>query len=372
MAASARKPRRKRSSALVVLNALLTIVVLGIVVVGGAFIYGVHVFYEDGPKADAAAFLVDKGSNLGTTQTRLAEQGFVSDGPLDPIIFSTATRLLGARSSKLLPGQYLIPAHASMSDILQILTETKPQEFFVNVIPGETSWQVADAINDPAQSLAGGSVQPPLEGTLLAVRHDFFPGDTRQSVIDAMRKKMADTVADIWANHDPSIDDVIKSPAQLVTLASLVEKETGVDTERAEVASVFLNRLRKHMRLQTDPSVMYGITLGRDKLDRALTTKDLSAKTPYNTYQIDGLPPGPIANPGTDALMAVAHPADTKYLYFVAKSADPADGHYFSATYAEHKKNVALYRTAVKQNEADDAKDALEEEQASEAGDTTQ
>ena len=187
-----------------------------------------------------------------------------------------------------------------------------------------------------------------------------------------MQKKMAETIADIWAKHDPAIDDVIHTPGDLVTMASLVEKETGVDSERAEVASVFLNRLRKHMRLQTDPSVMYGITLGRSKLDRGLTTADLKGKTPYNTYQIDGLPPGPIANPGEEALLAVAHPADTKFLYFVAKSADPADGHYFSATYAEHKKNVALYRTAVKQNEADDAKDALEQEQASEAGDTTQ
>jgi UPF0755 protein len=187
-----------------------------------------------------------------------------------------------------------------------------------------------------------------------------------------MQKLMADKLAAIWAGHDPAIDDVIKSPEQLVTMASLVEKETGVGSERPQVASVFINRLRKHMRLQTDPSVIYGITLGRDKLDRGLTTADLKAKTPYNTYQIDGLPPGPIANPGEDALNAVAHPAKTSFLYFVAKSADPAAGHYFSSTYAEHKKNVALYRQAVKQSEADDAKDQLEQEQASEAGDTTQ
>ena len=113
-----------------------------------------------------------------------------------------------------------------------------------------------------------------------------------------MQKKMASEVAAIWAARDPAIDDVIKSPAEMVTLASLVEKETGVETERPQVASVFINRLRKNMRLQTDPSVVYGITLGKGKLDRGLTTKDLKAKTPYNTYQIDGLPPGPIANPG--------------------------------------------------------------------------
>jgi UPF0755 protein len=130
--------------------------------------------------------------------------------------------------------------------------------------------------------------------------------------------------------------------------------------------------MRKHMRLQTDPSVMYGITLGKGKLDRGLTTADLQKKTPYNTYQIDGLPPGPIANPGVDALEAVAHPAGSNYLYFVAKSADPADGHLFAATYAEHKKNVALYRKAVAANEAEDAREQLEQQQAQDAGDSTQ
>lgn len=180
------------------------------------------------------------------------------------------------------------------------------------------------------------------------------------------------TVMDIWSKHDPSIDDVVKNAHQLVTLASLVERETGVASERAQVASVFLNRLRKHMRLQTDPSVIYGITQGKGKLDRDLTDKDLANKTAYNTYQIDGLPPGPIANPGEDALMAVAHPAITNYLYFVAKDADPADGHLFAGTYAQHKKNVSLYRQAVAANAAEDAKEALEAQQASAAGDTTQ
>ena len=367
MASGDKKKRRRRSSAVVILNGLLTILVLAILAVGAATYYGVSQFYKAGPKDDATAFLVEKGSGVGTIATRLEEQGLIDNS----LLFRGAFQLM-RRSANILPGQYMVPAHASMADILTLITETKPQEFFINVIPGETSWQVAEHINDPAQSLTGAEVQPPLEGSLLAVRHDFFPGDSRKSVIDAMQKKMADKLAEIWANHDPSIDDVIKSPAQLVTMASLVEKETGLDTERPDVASVFVNRLRKHMRLQTDPSVIYGITLGRDKLDRKLTTSDLKGKTPYNTYQIDGLPPGPIANPGEAALMAVAHPAKTDYLYFVAKSSDPAAGHYFASTYAEHKKNVTLYRTAVTTDEAEQAKEQLEEEQAKDAGDTTQ
>ena len=362
-----RKRRRKRSSAVVLLNGLLSLLVLGIIVAGGVIFYGVSQFNKAGPNAAETAFLVEKGSGVGTIATRLEEQGLI-----DNALLSRGAFQLTRRDATILPGQYVVPAHASMSDIVTLITETKPQQFFVNVIPGETSWQVAEHINDPAQSLTGPSVNPPLEGTLLAVRHDFFPGDTRQSVIDAMQKKMAETIADIWAKHDPAIDDVIRSPGDLVIMASLVEKETGVETERPQVASVFINRLRKHMKLQTDPSVIYGLTLGRDKLDRKLKTADLKAKTPYNTYLIDGLPPGPIANPGVEALNAVAHPAATNYLYFVAKSSDPSAGHYFGSTYAEHRKNVALYRSAVTTDEAEQAaKDALEAEQAKDAGDTT-
>lgn len=356
--------KKRRSSALVLLNGLLTLVVLGLLVAGGAVFWGVSQFYNDGPKTEETAFLIEKGSGLNTIASRLQEQGLIDNS----LLFRGgvwATK----REAQVLPGQYIIPAKASMADILKIITETKPQEFFVNVIPGETSWQVAERLNDPGQSLAGEPVGLPAEGSLLAIRHDFFPGDTRVSLVETMQQKMKDEVARIWASRDPSIDEVIKTPEQMVTLASLVEKETGVESERPQVASVFVNRLKKSMRLQTDPSVMYGITLGKGKLERGLTRSDLSTKTPYNTYQIDGLPPGPIANPGTAALEAVAHPAQTNYLYFVAKGTDPSAGHLFAATYAEHRKNVALYRKA---EDSEDAREALEQEQASEAGDTTQ
>jgi UPF0755 protein len=149
-------------------------------------------------------------------------------------------------------------------------------------------------------------------------------------------------------------------------LASIVEKETGLASERPEVAAVFLNRLRKGMRLQTDPTVIYGVTQGRAVLSRGPTSAELKAETPYNTYQIDGLPPGPIANPGEEALWAVAKPAKTKDLYFVAKSADPADGHAFAASYAQHRKNVKAYRKAV--DDAEAAREALEAEAAKAAG----
>jgi UPF0755 protein len=355
--------RKRRSSALAFLNALLTLIVLGIIVVGGAAFWGISQFYEAGPKTEETAFLIEKGSGFNSIGTRLEEGGLISNS----VLFRAGVWAT-ARESKVLPGQYVIPAGASMADIIKVLTETKPQEFFVNVIPGETSWQVAQRLNDPAQSLSGDPLPVPAEGTLLAARHDFFPGDSRASIVEAMTSQMKDEVARIWASRNPAIDEVIKSPEEMVILASLVEKETGVETERPQVASVFINRLKKSMRLQTDPTVIYGITNGQGPLGRGLTKSELNAKTPYNTYQIDGLPPGPIANPGTAALEAVAKPADTNYLYFVAKGTDPSDGHLFAATYAEHRKNVALYRKA----EDEAAREELEAEQAVEGGDTTQ
>jgi UPF0755 protein len=354
--------RKRKSGALAFLNGLLTLLVLGVIVAGGVAYWGITQYYDEGPKTEETAFLVPKGATLQGLASSLEEQGLVSNGP----VYRGALFLL--KPTGLRPGQFVIPAKASMSDILRIITETKPQEFFVNVIPGETSWQVAQRLNDPAQSLAGDPVSVPAEGTLLAERHDFFPGDSREALVEAMKTKMKDEVARIWASRDPSIDEVIKSPEEMVIMASLVEKETGVESERPQVASVFINRLKKSMRLQTDPTVIYGITQGKGPLGRGLTRAELNAKTAYNTYQIDGLPPGPIANPGTAALEAVAHPAQTNYLYFVAKGTDPGDGHLFAATYAEHRKNVAQYRKA----EDEEARQELEQEQATEAGDTTQ
>jgi UPF0755 protein len=272
MAPREKKKRRRSSSWVTLLSGAFALLIIGVLAVGGAIVYGLHLFYEPGPIDTDSPFIVQKGSTLTAVTNDLVAQGFTEDGTLQPMIFRLATELLGAKKRKLLPGQYMIPAHASMSDMLNIVTETKPQEFFVNVVPGETSWQVAQALNDPALNLTGPQISPPSEGGLLAVRYDFFPGDTRQSLIDSMQKAMSDKVAEIWKDHDPSIDDVIKSPQDMVVMASLVEKETGLETERPDVASVFLNRLRKHMRLQTDPSVIYGITLGQEKLDRPLSS----------------------------------------------------------------------------------------------------
>lgn len=372
---SEKRTRKKRRGGgfLSVINALLTLLVIGILVLVGVFLYGASQFYAPGAVKAEANFTVEKGSSVLTTARRLEEQGLIPQGQVLPSewLFWGGARAL-KKDSDIKAGVYALRANASMADILKEITEGKPLDFFVNVIPGETSFQVAERLNAEGPNLTGEPVVVPAEGTLLAMRHDFFPGDTRASLLEKMQAKMKAKVDEIWAGRDPAIDAVIKSPAELVTMASIVEKETGVDTERKQVAAVFINRLKKNMRLQTDPTVLYGVTEGKAVLSRGPTSSELKARNAYNTYQVDGLPPGPIANPGVDALMAVAHPAATKDLYFVAKSANPGDGHLFAATYAQHRKNVTLYRKAAAEADAEAAREALEAEQAQGAGEAVE
>ncbi len=368
------KRRRRRGGGLIsVLNAMLTLLVLGLLVGVGIFLYGANQFYAPGAVKADTAFTVERGASVGTTANRLEEQGLLSTGGVVPggYIFRAGAYAL-KKQTELKAGVYQLRADASMSDVLREITEGKPLDFFVNVIPGDTSYLVAERLNADNPNLTGEPVTLPPEGTLLAIRYDYFPGDTRQSVLDKMQAEMKAKVAEIWAGRDPAIDSVIKSPEEMVTLASIVEKETGLETERPQVAAVFINRLKKGMRLQTDPTVLYGVTEGKSVLSRGPTSSELKAKTAYNTYQIDGLPPGPIANPGIKALEAVAKPDAINDLYFVAKSADPADGHLFAETYAQHRKNVALYRKAAAEADAEAAKEALEAEQAEDAGESVQ
>jgi UPF0755 protein len=278
------------------------------------------------------------------------------------------------KQGQLKAGEFKIPAGASMADILTQLTEGKPIQHAVTVPEGYTVKQVMNRLNSE-QLLTGEVADIPTEGSLLPQTYIFDRGASRDSILERMQKDMADTVAEVWKGCAPEVcgpDQPIKTPEDLVTLASVVEKETGIASERPQVAAVFINRLKRGMRLQSDPTIIYGITKGEGPLGRDLKKSEIEAVTDYNTYQIEGLPKGPIANPGVDALNAVAHPAKTADLYFVAAGADPSKGHLFAATYKQHQANVAKYRAALRQAakdlEAEEAKEALEAQQAAAAG----
>lgn len=345
-----RHRRRRRGGFLDIVNALLTLVVIGILVAVGGFLYLANQFYAPGAVKADTTFQVDKGTSISTTAQLLEEKGLLPESQLIPssLIFRAGTFAM-KKQSALKAGVYLLKADYSMADILRELTEGKPLDFFVNVIPGETSYSVAQKLNEAGPNLTGEPVEVPPEGSLLAIRYDFMPGDARQSLIDKMQAEMKAKVQAIWEGRDRSIDDVIRSPEEMVTLASIVEKETGLASERPHVASVFINRLRKKMRLQSDPTIIYGLFGGAGKpADRPIYQSDIEKQTPYNTYIIRGLPPGPIANPGRAALEAVANPADTNDLYFVA---DGTGGHVFATTLEEHNRNVAKYRALMKQQQ---------------------
>jgi UPF0755 protein len=226
------------------------------------------------------------------------------------------------------------------------------------VVPeGLTSWQVVELLK-AREELVGEVAEIPEEGMLAPAGYDFQRGDDRQAMLDRMRRTQEEILAAAWASRDPELP--IRSPEELLVLASIVEKETGVAEERGRVAGVFVNRLRRGMRLQTDPTVIYGITKGEGVLGRGLRASELAAATPWNTYVTEGLPPTPIANPGRAAIEAAARPEATEDLYFVA---DGTGGHAFAQTLEEHNANVVIWRRL----EAERAREAAERAAAVEA-----
>lgn len=360
------KPRR-RNGFIEILNGFLTLLVLALLLVGGLFLFGINRFYADGPLKGETTFLVERGNGLGTIADRLEQQGLIENR------FTFQLGSLALRKERAIkPGEYEIAAGASMADIIKEITEGKPIQYAVTVPEGFTTWQVINRVNED-DHLTGEITSVPAEGSILPGTYDYDRGDTRQSVIDKMQEALKASLAEVWANRDPDLP--VTTPEELVVLASVIEKETGVASERDQVAAVFVNRLKKGMRLQSDPTIIYGITKGQSILGRGLKRSEIEEKTPYNTYQIDGLPPTPIANPGIESLRAAANPAKSDNLYFVAAGPVPSDGHLFATTYDEHRRNVAKWRAIEREQsqqtgaEADAAKDAIEAEEAKEASD---
>ena len=338
-----RPPRKPRRIGLSSVSGLLTFVLLGALATVGALAWLMKEARSPGPLAADKVVMIVREDDGGSIADQL-ERGGVIDSAL---WFNILTALDGNRGA-LKRGEYAFKAGVSMNEIENELIAHRVVRYKLTVPEGLTSEQVVDRLREDSV-LAGEIREIPREGSLTPDTFYFERGDTRQSILSRMAKMQSKTVDEIWKGRAPNLP--IKSPWELVTLASIVEKETGKPEERPRVAGVFVNRLEKHMRLEFDPTIVYGLAHGKGTLGRSITKADLTQPTPYNTYLIEGLPPGPICNPGKAALEAVANPAHGKDLYFVA---DGTGGHTFAETLDQHQKNVARWRQIEK-----DVKDKL-------------
>ncbi len=325
---------RKRRSAVarVFLSFFLGALVVAIAC-GVAIFYGYREYARPGPLAQAKIFEIEKGLGTPEIAAKLEKAGIISNANA----FSAAAFLTGSRGS-LKAGEYEFPASAAMRDVMNLLVSGKSILYKVSIPEG---WTTSMALARLGQNsvLMGEVTALPQEGAIMPDTYVFKRGMTRQKLIEEMTAAQIKLLDEIWAKRSSGL--ALRSKEEAVVLASIVEKETAVASERPLIASVFLNRLAKGMRLQSDPTIIYGIVGGKGKLDRRLTKSDITKPTPYNTYTIDGLPPGPIANPGRASLEAVVNPPHTTYLYFVA---DGSGGHAFASTLQEHNRNVARWR----------------------------
>jgi UPF0755 protein len=366
----------------------ITFLIVALFLLGGMIMWGRGQYEGPGPLSEAICAQVERGTNFRRVSERLESDGAVSNAK----IFRVGADYAG-KTGDLKAGSYLIEPGASMEEIVDVVTrggastcgtevvyrigvnrlsalvreldpvtnrfedllsfqpgveetpelytkvkDSQDTRYRIALAEGVTSWQIVTALRG-MDVLRGAVEDVPPEGALAPDSYEVRPGDTRADVLAQMTAQQEEWVAAAWAARDPDLP--LNSPEELLTLASIVEKETGVAEEREQVASVFVNRLNRGMRLQTDPTVIYGITKGQGVLGRGLRRSELRAATPWNTYVILGLPPTPISNPGRASLMAAAQPAETPFVFFVA---DGTGGHAFAETLDEHNRNVAKWR----------------------------
>lgn len=366
----------------------LTFFIVALFLIGGLIAWGSKQYSAEGPLQQAICLRVESGETMRGVRDDLVKQGAVSSG----IIFGIGADY-SDKSRQLKAGSFLVPEKTSMAQIVEIITrggastcgtevvyrvgvtrntvvvreldpvtqryvekvsfqpgaDADPPEytqvagqsdtrFSILAAEGTTSWQIVTALND--NPLLGEDLATiPDEGTLAPDSYSFKPGDSVASIVERMATAQSAILAEAWSQRADGLP--YKTPEEALIMASIVEKETGVPDERSKVASVFVNRLKQGIKLQTDPAVIYGITKGEGVLGRGLRQSELRARTPYNTYVIDALPPTPICNPGRASIEAALNPAQTDYIFFVA---DGTGGHAFSDNLAEHNRNVARWR----------------------------
>jgi UPF0755 protein len=310
------------------------VVVAAVVIVGGIWVYE-----GPGPKAKSGATTTVElrhGAGIQEIGSSLEQAGVVRSGSL----FIAAAQISGA-ARRLKAGEYEFASGEPLAGVIAKIRDGRIVRHMVTIPEGMTSEMVIDILARKSD-LSGEAPTPP-EGSVLPETYQYARGEDRAKLVKRMMDAQDKLLATLWASRQPGLP--YKNPTEAVTLASIVEKETGKASERPRVAAVFLNRLRTGMRLQSDPTIIYGISKGRS-LGRGIRASELAEATAYNTYQIDGLPPTPIANPGRAALAAVLDPPKTSELYFVA---DGTGGHVFASSLEEHQKNVAHWRAIEKQ-----------------------
>jgi UPF0755 protein len=314
-----------------VIRTTFAVLIALVLILGGTAFYAYRLLDQSGPLQAARSVAVPRGG-IGEVADALAREGVIA-GPLPFQAAALATSGDGAIHA----GELEFPAGASLRQVLHILRTAKPIQHLVTIPEGLTAQQVA-ALLDRTPLLEGDPAQP-AEGSLLPETYAFDRGTTRAALVDRAAKAMDRALDRAWAARSPAMP--LDRPRDVLILASIVERETAKAEERPRIAAVFLNRLRQGMKLQSDPTVVYGASSGAGTLDHGLTRAELDRDDPYNTYRIPGLPPGPISMPGAAALRAVTQPAQSDELFFVA---DGTGGHVFARTQDEHLRNVARWR----------------------------
>jgi len=371
-------------------NALTFLIVL-LFLVGGVITWGTSQYSAEGPLDQAICVQVRSGSNMRIVSNDLVDQDAISSAGIFRMGADYADK-----TSQLKAGSFLVPERSSMEEIVDIVTrggqstcgteivyrvgvtrvtaqvrelepatgrfveranfepteEETPEaytqvrdaddtQYRVVISEGVTSWQIVQALN-ALEFMEGQVADIPLEGVLAPDSYQVQPGDSVAELLVTMQTAQERILADAWERRAEGLP--LASPEEALILASIIEKEASTSDERFDVASVFVNRLNQGMRLQTDPTVIYGVTEGRSVLGRGLRQSELRAENPWNTYVIPGLPATPIANPGAATIEAALNPSSTDFIFFVAKTLDPRDGHNFAVTLDEHNANVAIYR----------------------------
>lgn len=331
----ARRSRGSRNQFVVFLNFVMSSIVLLTLAAGALLYFGKREFESAGPSRTGDVVMIQPSTGVAEIAALLERRGLISDAR----IFRYGVQAYGNDAS-LKAGEYEIKPAASMREIMELLNSGKSVLYSLTIPEGLTVEQAFQRIAQHEALTGEMPAEMPPEGSIVADTQRFMRGTTRKEVIQRLVAQQKELVESVWARRVDGlpIDDI----NEFVTLASIVEKETGEPDERSRVAAVFINRLRKGMRLQSDPTIVYGIFGGKGKpSDRPIYRSDIDNHTPYNTYQIDGLPPTPIATPGRASLEAVANPSQTNDLYFVA---DGTGGHVFAETLEEHNRNVARWR----------------------------